>query len=784
MILLQIFSAKADVTLPSRSEAFLPACLLKDVILESDVQKLLASKNYDQNSANTGKAWIAYSDRSNNVTFNGPNINSAKYDKLEFNQKVRIARIENRMALVYVEPKEQTAYPAISNVAQSKGWIPLDHLLLWSSCPANDKGIYYKALLVANVDRADLKNDMGWAYKNPETRTNGTQVKTDMNFYFIMKKENGFALLARQCSMEGFSDQILYSWVNESSYIAWNQRSCLEPNWDPEFVDNMTGKEATFYNDYNLRTRTAGYRYGAENPEDKSERTKFRMPKYALRFPILDNDSGNEGLYKCTSFSSISGSMNVAIDLAAKKEKIIANRLKETSRLNLIIAIDGTKSMEKYYPAVKEAIKQGYSYFGDQYRVRIGLVIYRDYADGEAMIEYRPMMDPKDSRIADFLDKGGAYGIKSSPADKTQEEALFKGIEAALDCEKMGYSPRESNLLLVVGDCGNDLKDTKCLSSEELKSRLIKNNVHLMSFQVRRNTAQPWLLFQDQMEELITANVKQKYGNLDKRLKVRFKEVADGYDLQPQTEHHFYVGSGRFNEVNKDMNPALLTDLMQRSIGVFAEVIQTGTDVMQNADAYDFDHFDINTSVSDKLEAQADSAFLVLQFGKDFFKMLKESNALLAKTSYTKKNDEAGRNYWNPIIYISAAEFNSLLERLEPVNRVAKEGSDNRTPYVNAMKALIRSMLPDITDAEMDQKGTREVMNLIAGLNESSDALKGPSLIKIQDPKSVKPSEFRSIVAEFNQKYLNLRNIKSKGYNYSVEFNGEKYYWIPITDMP
>ena len=123
--------------------------------------------------------------------------------------------------------------------------------------------------------------------------------------------------------------------------------------------------------------------------------------------------------------------------------------------------------------------------------------------------------------------------------------------------------------------------------------------------------------------------------------------------------------------------------------------------------------------------------------------------------------------------------------RLKPVDDVARQStSDNRQPYVNALKALLKSMIPGITNEEMERKGIADVMNMIAGLNESSDALKGRTLLEISDEAAVKPTEYRRMVMDFDRKYKNLDFIKNNPYKYVREFNGVKYYWIPIENLP
>ena len=114
----------------------------------------------------------------------------------------------------------------------------------------------------------------------------------------------------------------------------------------------------------------------------------------------------------------------------------------------------------------------------------------------------------------------------------------------------------------------------------------------------------------------------------------------------------------------------------------------------------------------------------------------------------------------------------------------ANAGSNDRKPYVNAIKALIRSMVPDITEREMDEKDVKEVMALISGLNETSKSLKGRTLIQIQDETIVPIAEFDAMIAEFRNKYNKLKKIREQKYPFSVERNKTTWYWIPVEDLP
>ena len=110
----------------------------------------------------------------------------------------------------------------------------------------------------------------------------------------------------------------------------------------------------------------------------------------------------------------------------------------------------------------------------------------------------------------------------------------------------------------------------------------------------------------------------------------------------------------------------------------------------------------------------------------------------------------------------------------------------NRKPYVEAMKALLRSMMPDISESEMNKKGTQEIMNLIHGLNVSTDALEGfnYTLLEILDDKVVPKAEYLRILDSFRKKYKILEDISEGDYFYKLRSNGVTYYWIPVDLLP
>lgn len=795
VLLLCFCDLLGQTQLPGKCTAYYPDILLRSVVLyQNDAASIAEGKgNYGQSRIPlVQKHWVVFSDRDENVTYSEPNANSAKFGKLSLNEELRIAQIKNGFAQVYTEPQKSIEYPKISQFAETKGWVPMKNLLLWHSCPANQAGIYNKALLCVNLD--DNTRDGGKLYKNPDKKGGYTTLNTDMNFYFVMKVENGMALLAKFHTMEGTTNQVLYGWVGESSYVAWSQRSCLEPNWDEEVVGYFSKQKvaAKVYDSKNFKDNDrpgTKWDFVLAGNGSTNDRYRYRMAPNALRFPILDG--GNNTLYHCSSFGATGEAAGTSLNryISGEDSKIRKSKeeIEKLSKINIGIVIDGTKSMEKYFPAVKDAILEGVKFFDKNERVRFGVVIYRDYTDGEeGLVETFPMTAPNNPKLKDFLMSGGKYGVKSSKQDRTEAEALFYGIDTAVDFFK--FNADESNILLVVGDCGNDRNDNR-VSSETIVKKLVDKNVHFIGFQVRSESNDAFTLFTEQLQDIMKKSVQGRYDKLWNRMPesekkgmkkpmVTAKLEEDGYTISNNLQNELYIGAYRNAPRKKAMDPEKLTSLMENAIMSCSQTVDYQRGLLVAGANGDNAAWGTTDAVTGQM--RFDKEFVRSRLGSSE----NTDGKLLTFTGWTKKKDASGRDFWKPVIFISSDEFNVLVTRLEPVNDAAVANSNDREPYINALKALIQSLVPDITDEDMNRKGYKEIMDLIAGLNESSQSLKGRTIQEIASPQAVKQQEYMSMVSDFKRKFAGLRRIQSQGYKFVRDFNGTKYYWIPIEDLP
>ena len=796
LVVMSSIMAIAQPKLPGQCEVWLPKSIDKEVIKKSDAVAIL-KKPYGQNLASGEKNyWVVFSDRDNNPAYNAPKQGATQCATLSFNERLIIASIKDGYALVYNEPKTEK-YPYISSAATSRGWVPIQNLLLWTKALADEADISYKAVICANLNVSSSSNE-GKLYKNPTGKAVG-QLRTDMHFYFIMKEEAGKALLGHYASIETDSSRGLYGWVDYNSFVPWNHRTCLEPTWDISSVEwfsanrkkwqvfakkeSMTGKAPAEETFNSRKVRQAVDQYSTEY--------KYRtMPAKRLRYPILDGCT--DKLYYCSSFGTL-GTKSEVVDVDADVKAAIEN-IKNTEVINIGIVIDGTSSMKPYFASVKNAIVEGCKYFGSDSRVNVAVAIYRDKEDGEYVCETFPSAggftdNPNNQNLKKFLDTGGRYGVKSVATGET--ESVYYGIKKAI--EKFNFNPKQSNLLLVVGDCGD--KGKMGVKREEIINLLASKKISLMAFQVRNKARDSFQTFNTQMTYIMKQSLQKRYAaqaalrdNVSKAAEVSAVPLQNGsgWDIYNVNS----VGSERYADLYRyvhrrnpkfdvDMDVAELTAIMENTIGEWNGRIKFLRSKAQ--DLVDGSGFEANNDGDGNL---TDALIDLLGGDKARFDRLTRVNSLISFRGWTYKKDPSSkRDIYKIVVFLPANELKILVEKLEPVYRVARNRSNDRKPYYDAMVTLASSLVAQ--DKIQDTK-YKAIISKVFGLDDVTSDLGGPSLADIVDPNVVPLREYLDLVNKMKISYEKLLRIMSEEYPFIFEMAGskDKYYWLPSEYLP
>jgi len=759
LLLGSVLAITAQPALPNKVSAKLPSVLNTNRVVMKSVldQEFQAGSKWGQKKT-VDRFWLVCSDRDNNTTYMDPEKRQRAPKPLGFGERVIIAQIEGDMALVY-EDSRMEHFPAIPSYAKSRGWVPMNHLLLWTDCPADSRGVILKALIAINLN--EVKQDQfehGRLFKNPGGGSS-ERLNMDMKYYYIMKESiDGNKVLL--CQQSRFQGNNLFGWVEKSSYTPWNQRTCLEPNWSPSYVENHKNQKAHLYISERLSDSeiAASWTYGTSNGAD-DRFTMYRMRPGMLRFPVLSQPINNA--IKCTMFADRTGNVNTTADFSSTGNAVVEAERDNMRKMNFIFAVEATTEMAQYIPAVKSALSACKD-LGEG--VRVGLVLYRGAEEGQAGIEMIPLTSVGDARLASMLVEAKANGRLTG---NERAVALTQAIETATDASKMGFKDSQSNMVLIIGNRGN-ASDDNTLEDPQMLKRLMKNNIQLMSVQVMRNESGSWARYFDQIGDLIEANIKGQYRAVAAEAQFKRLPGNEGYYFSSSREG-FYFARECYGEMGKAMAPDKLNKHIKNGIKGFAASVDKKQDIYEKA--LDTDDFY--------------PEFLKHVLGERGYSDWLKVKAISSYTGYVKEKGSDQNDYWHYILYLSRSELEDLIAKLKVTDEAAKMKSNDRTHYINAIKALIKAQLPDKTDKEIENMTADEMENAIYGLNVPTAAMRSKYSIKDMANSSVVSNmAYFETLDYFHKKFEKLRLLPNSGYKFTTEVNNVLYYWIPIEMLP
>lgn len=716
------------------------------------------------------KLWVVYSDRADNPTYTDSK-KTRKLGTLNFGQEVCIAEIVGDMALVYEDSRKN--FPNIPTTISSKGWVPMDKLLLWSKCPTDTRGVQLKALIAINLNKTSEKSKFkSVKLQNPDEMGKSSAISMDMNYYYIMKEtpDQEWALL---CTGADFNQQTLYGWVHKTAYTIWNQRTCLEPNWLTKYVGSHIGGKTYVYDDEGRSKIVTEWEFGNKN-NDNDEMYQYRMTPSLLRFPVLGKANDN-GMIHCTAFADKTGSANAASNFENVTENV--NRKRDAMRqMNVILAVEASAMMSKFFPAIKDALATCSDYAKQGLNVQVGLVLYRNSPTGIAQSDVIPLCNYNDAKLMSKLQAS----VANTRLTGEQNVSLAQAIETAANGSKMGFQKDQSNLVLLVGYHGTD---EKTWQEENLLKTLKSNDIQLASIQIMRNESGSCARYLDLIESLVKKNVEAQYKSIGAEAKFSLAKNNDGYLFSSSkkdndnTNYNSQFASVRFNPTMKqEMQPSELTKYIINAINGFSKSINNKSVVLEKSLA------NINFYPE----------FLMKHLGEKEYKRWETQKAISAYSGYARIKDLGDNDEWRPIIYLSYDELKELIQNLEGVSNAQKTRNSDRNIFVNAIKELLKKQLGgSISDKEIQELKTEELENAIYGIvNIPSENMRFTkhSLKDLMNRKVVSDEEYFDILDNFNKKYQKLKGYL-RGYKYCLEVGNEKgakmrYYWIPLEDLP
>ena len=456
--------------------------------------------------------WIVYSDRDDNPFYVNYNSSNKTQFKASFMQPFLVKQTKGNWLLL-AEYNDEIEY----------GWMHAKNLLLSQYSLKTEgnleKGIVSiprKAIILTEIENAInddgvMKSNKKY-YRHPSNSKYENGSPKQFQALFVLKQTSKSVLLSSTDLLDGSpptNKSKVLGWISSSDITPWDTRVALENAQSDDAlleygVEKLYGYKTIdklnlcLEQDFcDTKTSIAMFQVG---PTDCNE----------MRRPIINNVNDN-----------IKQVITILKDNTdnSKYKPLLEQARNLQQKVNIVFVIDATSSMKPYYQSIANSIEKiidnnSKMLSSEKNSLRIGAVIYRDYADESEAIDIEPLTTNY-KKVKTFISK-----TKCKSNDNDLPEAKFNGIINGIN--KVGFIPTESNIVVLIGDCGNHLDDLNKYDVNKASSVFKKYNANLISFQVKAGDDDTYYRFNEDVVSIIsnTANDKIKGSKLTYNYKI------------------------------------------------------------------------------------------------------------------------------------------------------------------------------------------------------------------------------------------------------------------------
>ena len=736
-------------------------------------------------------AWDVYSDRANNKTYVSPSSDSEVHSSLSFGEKLWVADVRNGYALVFSDRNRQTSM-RIGSSAVCKGWIHIKNLLLWKECPMNSSSIYEKGLVVHDPSKSKTLNpNPNYLLTPTDNAEKGSKKANELDILFIMKKISAgrgveYYLLSTDHTFERAPfERVVMGWLPAAYVTPWNQRLVVEPTWATLAVEEY--KDSGIYPSvFDKHSSALQFKETGNSNEGLmwSYRTNFvpkRMDPYMMRFPILGAEGDN--IYKVASIASIEGRAGDNKEYTVSFAQEIEELKNRRDNINVIFVIDATASMKNYYPKVADAlntvIKRDFNS-----SIRIGAVLYKDYIDHEKHgLSFIPVTGRIDE-VSKFISEA-RYKLGSDDADHW--EAMFDGLDLALDNRKMGYGRRETNFIILIGDAGNHLSkkgDWKEIASD-ISQRMFDNQINFLAFQINHPASPAYDFFPLQVQNILTELTQKYEAKTRQPMEVvlmpnsntfrLIRESATATDIPIMTQYVFATQG-------KSEKPERLKELIVSSVDEFQELVNSN---IKTLESNDFTNTKSNLASSSGLQKEKLRAILRLNdwSESDITKYIEhlERGGVTKLIGYAvDKVETKAYSLLEYAVFFSHQELELVIRSLNQVHSIHE--SNDKKKFQDALIAMGTALLGEFSSTDNADISIDELMGRIFGVPVPITTCG----FAIEDIPYMDDDKFNKYFTDFKSKCERLEYLLRSSAKESGQFtnNRVEYFWIPFSAIP
>jgi hypothetical protein len=497
--------------------------------------------------------FFVVSDRDNNQLYKGANLTSDVIATISMNDVLYVLDVNQVNGFYRVAPKKnpknKTALFDLNGSALDvplvngyTGYIPVSRVVKFYECQrqgirsdiVNEQWLRKGFVAVASGHADQLT-----MYTNPDLQIGGEKGINASQYYFVYKEnEAGTAFLVGLYDKLNINNSNFEGWIRRSIFTLWPNSMAYEPNWDTESNASILGLQRSNRKPYCFLTDNipppvitpAMYYIGAQPPPhtipDLIDNHGRRMKNYLHRLYLLKyTTEGQKHIGKVTKptfVNSLGDTIPVPDeDFAILKERC-AEAIVDFKTVNVIFAVDGTRSTFDYWQSIIQGIRNALivlrSNSDQQLNFRYSILIYRDSGDSSLY----PFSNMKAS-LADletFLNQQAI--IYNSPQD---EAGLFFGINSlfARNVNNQLFSEKMANYLFVIGDAGNRTHSLPSWDINEsvIVDKLAKFQFNVIGIQINCPNNNPshsnsaYLSFNQQIQSIAKSVTSKRNGNIN-----------------------------------------------------------------------------------------------------------------------------------------------------------------------------------------------------------------------------------------------------------------------------
>ena len=727
----------------------------------------------DNLKSRSQRYWIVYSDRDDNSFYSNHHSNSTNNKKASFMQGFYVKNTSGSW-LHLVDVLDEIDY----------GWIHSKNLLLsiYSLKTEGDieKGtvsIPRKAVILTSIDEA--KNVGGVLqtqkryYTNPN-RKNRYEKGTPKSFQplFVFKETGTSVLLGGSDVLDGSvetNESKINGWINVADKTDWDTRIALEDANSKEAKDEystsklngyITHKEITTCLENNLcdsKNSIAQFSVGATRNNE-------------MRRPVISNIDHN-----------IKKVISVAKDNKGNKiyEALLTEARRLQSNVNIVFVLDATASMRPYYKSIANSLEKVIDNNQKiiKSNLKLGVVVYRDYADGKSAYDVQPL-------TTDFNKvKKVINSTVCQSKDKDLPEAQFNGLINGI--EEVGFNANESNIIVLIGDCGNHLDDKNGYVLNNIIDLYGKYKTNLISFQVKSGADNSFYTFNEDVMDVIfeVANKKIEGKGSDLKIKLESKNNNNTIKLkmikgdEPDYENMFglLVYSG-----NEPSSPKLLESSIENTLKEYMLSISNNINILENY-----------VRTGGPTGSEPPEGLIIYMM--DVLKCSRqEAKDHLRKTEFTVQAYVAIDYFGNgveaqvPVVLLTEGEKNNLVKSLRKLTEGVYASAELKKVFQDNIIYICKSIIGQNTSTEtIENLSLNQIWNIILGVDFGNKKMKK---MKLNELTGLKKKDFKRFYKDFemvakefcDESYVHTDPLINRRF----DIGGSYLFWIPLDDLP